>query len=424
MAQAQKEEVMNFLADYLHFNSGNEANTNYHTWCALSALASLVSRKVWVDMGYFQVYPNLYTILVGPPGNKKTLAMDLAKDLVREVGGVPFSAECQTKEHLVKVLTECEVHLTPKEGAPPYIYTPLTIYATELSQFIGVDPARMLDFLVTVYDRKFYDSGTLKHGQQAIVGPYINLVGCTTPEWITNYLKTDIITGGFSRRCVFVLEDENDKRIALPVVTDDMRAAWRRCVERGQQLSQVFGEFTWDYETLQYYRKWYETRTISTNPSICAFDRTQFIQVLKVSMLLTLAQTNELRLHLAPLKASMELLNNILTSLPRVFAGMGRNELAQVSAKLEGQLLRAGTPMPEKELRHILWEVANYTDFTQVVGHLINTDRIVRFECATGGVKRWWLATPEQWKELSAKRKQTGTGPTPDSDGSGTILPG
>ena len=252
--------MSNFLTDYLDFNSGNEANRHYHFWCGISALASLVSRKVWLDFGYFRVYPAMYIVLLGQAGNKKTTAMDVAKDLLREVGGIPFSAECQSKENLVKFLCAQTQAFQPDPTQPAYTYTPLCIFVTELSQFIGIDPMRMVDFLVTVYDRNWYDMSTQKHGMQAVPGPYINLLGCTVPEWITSYLKTDIITGGFSRRCIFVLEEGTNQRIPFPCITPDMRAAWARCVAYGHKLATVYGEFTWDAEAKEYYTSWYKTR--------------------------------------------------------------------------------------------------------------------------------------------------------------------
>ena len=66
---------MNLLADYLEFQSGNEVNENYHIWSAISALSALVSRRIWVNQGYFKIFGNLYVVLLGPPGNGKTTAM-------------------------------------------------------------------------------------------------------------------------------------------------------------------------------------------------------------------------------------------------------------------------------------------------------------------------------------------------------------
>ncbi len=92
----------NFLANYLTFTRGNEAHELYHLWSGLVALSSIVSYRIWVPMGYFQVRANLYVILDGPPGDRKTTAMQQCKNLLKEVGDIPFSADCQTKESLVR----------------------------------------------------------------------------------------------------------------------------------------------------------------------------------------------------------------------------------------------------------------------------------------------------------------------------------
>lgn len=418
----------NFIADYLTFNSGNEAHQHWHLWCGLSVLASCVSRKVWINMGYFRYYPQLYIVLLGPPGDKKSTAMNIAKRLVREVGDIPFSGQCQSKENLVKELSENERQFVYDPAKPPYLYTPINCFVTELSQFIGIDPVKMMDFLVAVWGEDVYDMKTQKHGVQLITGPFVNLLACTTPSWVTNYLKTDIITGGFSRRCLFVLEYEETKRIAIPVVTDEMRAAWNRCVVRGQQLRNIYGEFTWTPDAKSYFTHWYETRTIAKDPNIEYFDKTKFEQALKVGMLLSLAQSDDRILTLDHFQLALAMVDKVLVKLPQVFAGVGRNELAAISVKMEGMIRKEGGLVLEKEVVDRLWADAHGAEIYQIIAHMESVGRVKRLQQSTKeGVIRQWLATPEKAAEIASKASapvpptsrppSVGpvAGPTPDS---------
>lgn len=345
---------MSFMSDYMLYNSGNEANPNYHMWAGLSALSSIVSRRVWIDMGYFRIYPNLYVVLLGPPGNGKTTAMSTAKGLIRFLGmeNIPYSAECQTKESLVLELSNYEKRFILPEPEKPYVYTPISIFVTELSQFIGVDPARMIDFLTTVFDQDFYDLKTKNKGSQLIVGPFVTMCACTTPEWITSYLKMDVITGGFSRRALFVLEDANtNKRIAFPVITPEMQAAWERMIEHAHKLFCICGPITWAPEAREFYKNWYETRTISTDPLIQWFDKTSFIQILKVAMLLGLSESPPSRvMKLEYLNLAMDLINLMKQNLPKVFMGLGRNEMNQARMRIINVLNICGGILTEKSL--------------------------------------------------------------------------
>ena len=400
----------NFLADYLLFNSGNEAHEHWHMWSALSVLASCVSRKVWIDMGYFRYYPQLYIVLLGTPGTKKSTAKDIARDMVREIGNVPFSGECQSKENLVKQLSENERSFVYDVSKPPYIYTPLNIFVNELSQFIGIDPIKMVDFLVAVWNQNWYDMRTQKHGVQLITGPFLNLLVCTTPSWVTTYLKSDVITGGFSRRAIFVFEWEETKRIAIPYISPEMQAARERCIARGKQLCEVYGEFSWAPDALAFYKHWYETRTISKDPNVAYFDQTKFELVMKVAILLSLADNDSLVMTIDPLKAAMALLDKVFEKLPQVFSGIGRNELAGIASQLESMVRRNGAPMLQKTVVRELYANAQTNEIYQIIAHLIDVGRLVRFDAATTSsntvVTKTWLATPEQFAELEEIRKK------------------
>ena len=363
---------MNFLADYLFFNSGNEVNAHYHQWSALGALATAVSRKVWIDQGYFNVYPGfLYVVLLGPPGNHKTTAMSIAKRLLREAGEISFSAECQSKEKLVAELATMEKVYIKKNGEP-FVYTPYAAYVTELSQFIGIDPVKMIDFLVTVYDSEEYDQKTQKHDHQIVNGPCFTLLACTTLDWVLNYLKSDIISGGFSRRAVFVLEDwESSRRVPRPQVTPEMKEAYKRCVQRITYIHRnAFGKFEWTPEAQEWFDHWYTTRTMSSDPNVAPFDLSNDNQVLKVAMLLELATNDEMKLTVNTLQVALAMVDKVMASLPTVFSGLGRNQLAAVTNKFEMWLMKQGVPVPLREAKAFLWSNAQSVEIMQILEHM------------------------------------------------------
>ena len=392
---------MSFIENYMLYNSGNEANKTYHRWSALSALSSIISRRVWIDMGYFRIYPNLYIVLLGPPGNKKTTAMTVAKSLIRQLGSaIPFSAECQTKESLVKELAEYERTFDFPGAVKPYKYTPMSIFVTELSQFIGVDPARMIDLLTTIYDQDFYDLKTKNKGCQLIVGPYLTLLACTTPEWITNYLKSDVITGGFSRRALFVLEyDDSDIRVPFPEITPVMKAAWDNLITYAHVLFTIGGEFKWDPPAKEWYIKWYEKRTISSDPLIRWFDATSYIQALKIAMLISLSESTDMVIRLGHLQQAFALLEVLKVNLPKVFQGIGRNELNVVKMKVLSVLNTTG-PITDRKLMAMIYSELPHggADFDTLMRDMDKCGDIKRVQKATDKEPRpTYICTIEQF---------------------------
>jgi hypothetical protein len=383
---------MSFLQNYRIFTSGNEAHPTYHTFSALVALSSIVSRKVWIDLGYFNIYPNLYVVLVGPPGNRKTTAMSVCKRLLRELNKennanptIPFSAECQTKESLVKELASYQRAAKwtnpDSQEEESIIYSPITVCVTELSQFLGASSAHMVDFLTTVYDQDYYDLKTKNKGIETILGPYLTLLACTTPAWITARLRDDVISGGFSRRALFVFETDKAEKVAFPKITLEMEVAWNKVVDYSRTLSHVKGCFKWAVDAKAWYENWYKNLKVPASETLAGYYDSKHIQLVKMAMLIALAERPELLLEVRHLQFALELLELMERNLERVFSGIGRNELNGVAQKIIELLnLAPGKMLPEKFIRKELFKDAAPDEIVKVLMHLEGTDRIKRMK--------------------------------------------
>jgi len=382
---------MSFLQDYQFYTTNSEACENYHLWSCITALSAIVSRRVFVDQGHFRVYPNLYTILVGPPGNRKTSAMSIAKQLIRELKTIPFGADCITKEALVLEIAGNErSYIDPKNPSqPPVVYSPNTVFVTEFSQFVGAGGLHMVDFLTTVYDQDFYEYKTKNKGNQLIVGPFLTMLGCTTPSWISARMKDDVISGGFSRRALFIYEYEEDKRIAFPEITPEQHQAWERMILRAKALQEVCGQFEWEPEAKEWYKSWYEKLITPTEETTVGYYRSKHIQLLKLTMLVTLAESSSMDLTITKpyLLLSLALLERIEKNLTKVFEGVGRNELSGISTKILNLIEMNKGPVPEKVILSALYREANSDELAKIIYHLQKTERLERLtDTVTGKV--------------------------------------
>ena len=370
---------MSFLQDYALYAKGNEAHPTYHVYAALVALSSFASRKVWIKQGYFDVYPNIYVVLVGPPGSRKSTAMSICKKLLRKVEDIPFSAECQTKESLVKELATYSRSYQNPEDNSLVVYTPITVCVTELSQFLGASNAHMIDFLTTIYDLEIYDAKTKNKGMETIMGPYVTLLACTTPSWITARLRDDVISGGFSRRALFVYETERSSRITFPEVLPEAQAAWERLTEYGKKLKDIHGPFSWTKAAIEFYDNWYQTLKIPDDPTTSGYFETKQMQLLKISMLVSLSERLDLVLEQNHIETGLSLLSLVERNLSKVFEGIGRNELNSIATKILELLQQSGPLIPEKKIYSIMYREASTDELMKILMHLEKTDRIERY---------------------------------------------
>lgn len=398
------DKLSNFLRDYREFTSGNEAHPTYHLFCSLIAVSSIVSRRVWLDMDYFTIYPNLYVVLVGPPGNRKSSAMATTKYLLRELKTIPFSGECISKEKLVEDMVEQERAM---EGLPDVfkdkrVYSPMTVCVTELSEFLSISAAGMIGFLTDVYDQDFYEHKTKNKGVNVITGPFLNVLACTTPEWITTYLRSDIISGGFSRRTIFIYETEKAARIPFPKVTPPMRAAWNRVLAHAGRLATVRGPFIFHETAKEWYSKWYIALEVPKDENVVGYFETKHIQMLKIAMLVAMSEGTELVLHIRHLETALAFLGLVEKNLGRVFQSMGRNQLNATATKILDVLRASGTSpytdadgkeqqahlIQRKKLEAIMFRDVAQEDFKRVLDHLITTEKVFERDFAVNDVPR------------------------------------
>lgn len=383
---------MSFLRNFMTWTAGTEVPENYCFWSGISAVSACLSSKVWTRMGRFPIYPNLYIIFLGPPGNGKTIAKDLALKIIRDVGGVKTSAEAQTKEALCRFMVE-ECIQTYQYDGKAVACAPISIYLTEFSHFLGANSSHMLDFLTTVWDRTgdVYEARTKNKGNDIIPSPYVNLLACTTPDWIRTYLKSDIITGGFSRRAIFVNEPANDdaKRIPRPEWTPEQITAKKVAVEYAQKISTLVGEVAWTPAATAFYDNWYLTRTIPRDPDTRGYHKSKPALLLKVATIIAISERPELLIDREHMETALAILDSTEVTLARVFQGIGRNELNAVAAKLMEYLTSAETrefliddkpvrlrAMPEKTLKGLMFRDGTGHEYNDIMTHLIATEKV------------------------------------------------
>lgn len=416
---------MSFLEDYHLYTGGDEVPPNYHIGSAIATLASIMGRRVWVDWGRYRFYPNIYIVMLGPPGNGKTSALSVAKGIIRELANVPFSAEAQTKESLCKEMPDYEVAFRYEGNM--VTQTPLAIFVTELSHFLGPASGHMIDFLTTVYDQDVYDTKTKGKGNDLIIGPCITMLACTTPAWITTYLKSDIISGGFTRRAVFINEFEGTNRIPFPEYTKEQLDARARIIAAARKLQEIVGPFQFTPAGREWLAEWYTGHARPENDKTRWYYRTKHVQLLKIAMMIACSEGAHPYMDTMHLRAALGILEKFETNLATVFVGMGRNELFAVSERIVDTISTNGGILPEKKLKQIFYQDADYGNLEQIFMHLVNTDRVKRVSLKMTGdsIPRVYIGLPETVDKLAkaiadrqAKKDPDG-GPSPSQQSSG-----
>src|SRR3954465_9685676 len=125
----EDQQRENFLRDFVSFNEHTEIPCVFSVWSGLACISCALGRRVYINMGRFQIYPNLYVILLAPPGRfRKSTAIDVARDAIEQLDPRPNLAPSKVTPqafydvlHAIKKTHEAAGIVTPDSTAFAFI---------------------------------------------------------------------------------------------------------------------------------------------------------------------------------------------------------------------------------------------------------------------------------------------------------------
>lgn len=187
-------------------------------WAAISAVAAVLERKVWlpVNMSY-TAYPNLYIMLVAGPGVGKSSAIQPAVKLLDHVS--KYGTKIQmlpsqvTEAKLVDILAKGQRSFEYKNRIMPQ--TPFFYYASEASASMKDIYGGFTAILTELFDcNDKFERATKGDGAKSlsVVKPCINILAGSTFDYLHKLIGDGNIMGGFASRLVYVVQKEKFER--------------------------------------------------------------------------------------------------------------------------------------------------------------------------------------------------------------------
>jgi hypothetical protein len=364
-------------------------------WVGVSAIAGALRRRVWIDQAYFQWYPNLYIILVAPPGivSKSTTA-DVGMSLLRQVPGIKFGPSVVTWQSLVKSFAEAAENFSPDQMTQ-YVMSPLSIVSSEFGNLLNPKDKDMVDMLVNLWDGKSFTKATKMSGVDEVVNPWINILACTTPEWIAGSFPEYMVGGGFTSRCLFVYADQKEKYVAYPglQVPKDLTQQAESLVHDLEWISsKICGEYTLTKEAVDWGTDWYH-KHYSTEAG--QMDSVRFggyiarkqTQAHKVAMVLAASSRDDLKITAEDLATAVQMITDLEPDMHKVFDKIGMSQDAAQVDRLIKMIEKSGKMEYSQVYRWMQRYFPHKTDIEDMILAAITSERIcMQKDSGTGAV--------------------------------------
>lgn len=335
-----ERELGNWIAAYAEYTKESESPDNYHFWTSLSIIASAVRRNIVLDQGIYELFPHMFVILVGPPGRvAKSTTIRLGRKILTGIEDMNMGPDSVTREELIRQLAK--VGRGQKQAA-------MTIHSTELSSLIEPSGITMIQFLTDIYDGDVrWGYATKTSGRDTIDNPVLNILAGTTPSWISEGLPSDVLGHGFIARVIFVFAEKPRYLRPFPKGADQELVT--SLTNDLDHISRLEGNFTWGEGSKRSYEAMYKTLagSIPKDYRLEGFHNRKKIHVLKVAMLLSIAESDNLILNVRDLETAWDLLTNIEIDMGKAFSAVGKHEQASNIERMLARIRNDGGMTPQ-----------------------------------------------------------------------------
>lgn len=376
-----------WITSYLEYTDTSESPISYHMWGAISTISSALQRKVYMRWGHSTVYPNNYIILVGPSGlARKGEPIQISKWMCEELN-LSLIGEDNTQEVVIQDIKSAETTFLDRTTNTHRFQSAVSCFCEELSVFTGYQNGTFLAYLTNWYDSRNKWTRRTKHqGTDEITGMCFNLLAATAPDWLPHILTREAVGGGFTSRCIFVVEDRKRKTVTNPNLNRPSRELRDSLVCDLERINMITGEYVFDDEALGAYEYWYEEQdkrlmagdNIISEPALRGYVSRRPTHVKKIAMALTASRTDERVISLRDFEKAKKLLEFTEIKMPQVFGGLGKAKYAQETEQILQYIRSRGYVLKSELMKDFYRNVDN--DGLEVIMGVLVSMKLVRLK--------------------------------------------
>jgi hypothetical protein len=357
-----------------------DAPESYIFWSGIFTIASSLRRQVFVgkkNLGLWTCYPNMYLMFVGPPGMRKTTAVDFgARELLTQMPSVFEGPDLFTKEAILEEM---------QNSGDGSIYLTVGEFSNIFSK-AGKDRAGMYEFLTDMFDMKNkFSARTKTSGNVFVDNPVLNFFSATTPGWITDNMPESVISGGFASRCVWVYEEQlRIKKSLFDDVVGDFAKLEKDLLVDLLRISNLQGEFEIDPDTKKLMNDWTEEGHplfLAKNEKLGGYLNRRFKHALTLAMIHSVASKDELLILPEDWTWAVNTLSTIEPNLEKIFKGVGKNpyttEIDKIVAFVKMMNISTGEMVPMSELLNQFTHVAEPRILKDIIEFAVTAKKLM-----------------------------------------------
>lgn len=391
-----------FFSQYLSYakESSPETPVFFHRWSMITALGAYLGRQYHFQHGAFVINPNLYTMLIGSPGTRKSTAIKMAKNFLLDAGYNTVAASKTSKEKFLLDLageTDDSAHYSGTGYVKKSVDVDklldsnlwgdgdsgstgdaeIFIAADELNDFMGTGNIEFISLLGSLWDWQGAPfTSRIKTGKSiSINNPTVSILAGNTPVGFALAFPTEILGQGFFSRILLIYGEPNGIRTAFPSPPDPLRT---------KQLTEFISairlkchgraELTDSAKTLL--ERIYARDARIDDVRFESYYNRRFNQLIKLCLIISAA-----RLSTTITSSDVLYANTILTYteqlMPKALGEFGKSKNSDVSHKIVQLAESSNTPLTIKDIwKHVGSDLEKLADLQVLLMNLVMAEKL------------------------------------------------
>lgn len=386
-----------FLRQYLSYVGETEAPIFYHRWSAISMVGAYLGRQYSFSLGHFELYTNMYIMLIGEPGTRKSTAIKIAKKIITAAGFDKISGDKTSKEKfmldlagiedgslennngykkkgksLEELLDENLGFNSEEIGEDCEMY----IACDEFNDFIGIGNLEFISLLGNMWDYNGVFKNRIKTGKSvSILNPTVSILGGNTSTSFANAFPPDTLGQGFFSRLLLIYGEETGKKITFPVMpTAEATNKIISALQRIKMTVKGKAELSEDAKILL--EKIYVNGKKMDDVRFASYSNRRFTHLLKLCLIISACDYSSTIEHCHVIEANT-ILTHTESLMPKALGQFGRARNSDVTHKIMSILNNSNRAMSLKELwAFCISDMDKVDDLANQLRNLMTADMI------------------------------------------------
>lgn len=387
-----------FISTYLEYTSKTECPTFFHRWCALSSLAAWIGRDIYFPFGHTKVHANMYVMLVGLAGTKKSTAIKIGSKLLKQAGYKNFAAKKTRQEKFlidmasISGIVEGELSSGGKLDESDILDANLFgneeasadhlpsaecfISADEINNFIGTGNLDFMSILGELWDIDEPYDYKLKNSKSVIIAtPTLNLLGGNTFVGFNKLFPPEATEQGFFSRMLFIYAEPKGREYTIPP-EPDMELQHKLLEQLAEIKKVVKGKVTISDAGYVLLDKIYMSWGGMDDVRFDSYENRRIIHLLKIAMLL-------MATRLSTELSEQDILhaNTILTAtehlMPKALGEFGKARNSDIIHKVVAVIESKTTPSTFQDIWKVVFnDLDNRNQLVEIISSLQVAEKI------------------------------------------------